>query len=136
MSHSPSGQAPAAPAVRQLTAVNGRCLIATMPRRLFLTLIGLSLVLAGCGTPAATRTRVQPATLASNTRDYDRYVEQRTDALVAMGAFKNRGDAELKARTDATNRFGERDAEVSTSWTWSTRRAAEPVNLDPLAKKR
>jgi hypothetical protein len=92
--------------------------------------------LAGCGTPVATRTRVQPATLASNTRDYDRYVEQRTDALVAMGAFKNRGEAEIKARTDAANRFGERDSEVSTSWTWSTRRAAEPVNLDPLAKKR
>ena len=105
-----------------------------MPRVLFLALVSFSLT--GCGTHLHRHTRTEPITLASNVQDYDRYVEQRTASLLAMGAFTDRGKAESKAHAEAINRYGARAAEVTTTWT--TRRAStvDTAILDKVTQRR
>ena len=105
-----------------------------MPRALFLALVSLSLT--ACGTHFVRHTRVEPITLASNAQDYDRYVEQRTASLLAMGAFSDRGKAESKAQWEATNRYGPRAAEVTTTWTTRRSSSVDTAVLDKMAQRR
>lgn len=105
-----------------------------MSRALLLALATLGLT--GCGTHLVRQTRVEPLTLASNVQDYDRYVEQRTASLLAMGAFTDQRKAESKAHAEAINRYGARAAEVTTTWT--TRRAStvDTAILDKVTQRR
>ena len=67
-----------------------------------------------------TRTQTHRTTLADRNADFDRYVERRTESLQASGAFKDKAEAEAKAREEATHRYGEQIPEISGSWTWSS----------------
>jgi len=105
-----------------------------MSRALFLALVSLSLT--GCGTQLVRHTRVEPITLASNANDYDRYVEQRTASLLAMGVFTDERKAESKAHAEANNRYGARAAEVTTTWTTRRSSSVDTAVLDKMAQRR
>jgi outer membrane lipopolysaccharide assembly protein LptE/RlpB len=105
-----------------------------MIRALVLALTSLGLT--GCGTHLVSHTRVEPITLASNVQGYDRYVEQRTASLLAMGAFTDRSKAEAKAQQEAANRYGPRAAEVTTTWTTRRAPSVNTAILDQMAQRR
>lgn len=89
-----------------------------MSRALAFVVFGL--LMSGCGTHPVTRTQTHRTTLADRNADFDRYVERRTESLQASGAFKDKAEAEAKAREEATHRYGEQIPEISGSWTWSS----------------
>lgn len=66
----------------------------------------LCLGLGGCLHSPNTANPGHRATLADNTQDFDRYVEQRTTSLLAMGASRDPADARAQATLDATGRYG------------------------------
>lgn len=70
----------------------------------------LCLGLGGCLHSSDTVATGQRATSADNTRDFDRYVEQRTSSLLAMGATRDSADAPAQATLDAASRYGLRVA--------------------------
>ena len=105
-----------------------------MSRGLLLALASLGLT--GCGTRFVSHTRVEPTTLASNTQDYDRYVERRTAALIAMGAVTDPQKAESKAHQEAINRYGLRAAEVTTTWSTKRTSSVDTALLDKLEQRR
>jgi hypothetical protein len=88
----------------------------------------------GC---TATSNRSASAKSIGNQVEFDRYVEQRSATLLTMGAFKNASEAQAKAYSEASNRYGPRPGDSVTFF--STKRRSEPVDpatLDEIARKR
>ena len=87
----------------------------------------LGLALGGC----ALQTKQSPSDrspVMENARDYDAYVERRTDDLMRMGATKNRSDASTLAEDEAERRFGPRTPTDAASWSWMTGKNTNPTS--------
>lgn len=99
-------------------------------------LVSILLVgLTGCSTATTSRSGALP--LGGNQVEFDRYVEQRSSTLLAMGAFKNASDAHAKAYSEASTRYGPRHGDSATIFLGERR--PEPVDtakLDEIARLR
>lgn len=93
-------------------------------------------VFTGCGTAIQNQGAYSAAT--SNQVEFDRYVQQRTSTLLAMGVFKNASDAQAKAYSEASGRFGARPGDTATFHPWSSRNReqVDTAILDELARNR
>jgi len=84
-------------------------------------LLPLALILllaAGCASKSVTKTKDQRYN-AQRAQAYGEFVARRTSELQLMGGpFKDRKDAEAKARSDADSQFGGMPAEYTTTTTW------------------
>jgi len=99
-------------------------------------LVAILLVgLAGCST--ATTSRRGDLSPGGNQVEFDRYVEQRSSTLLAMGAFKNASEAHAKAYSEASTRYGARPGDTATIFLG--KRRPDPVDtakLDEIARRR
>jgi len=103
--------------------------------------LALCLGLGGCLHSPDSAAPGQRVTLADNTQDFDRYVEQRTTSLLAMGATRDPAEAWGQATLNAARRHGPRAAEVASAMSVpvsGSRRAAplDSAALDRAAKAR
>lgn len=110
-----------------------RSSICAMNLRPFVSIILVGLT--GCNT--ATTSRRGDLSPGGNQVEFDRYVEQRSSTLLAMGAFKNASEAHAKAYSEASTRYGARPGDTATIFLGIRR--SEPVDtakLDEIARRR